>query len=443
MKHTFQILFLCLFVIFIPLSIKGQSSQDKLKYTFNKEAGSVNPNIIGIWKSIGNGYYLEAKKSKILLYSYTKNYIYKEKNDYLEGLLNSQSQFTLQGDTLSIYLTDYGQKTNVLQTKKDFVRVDAFPDTPLYRFEIEELDYLELFDLYIETHQENYAFAKERELDWNTISLEYKKLISSQVSQDSLFKVLGEVAKLTKDQHTKVINAEGKRLQYTVTPSALVVQEAFEEQSKIKDLNEYFNLFFETNRKNIADSILQGKGKWVANNQIQWGDVNANIGYMNISAFAGLTKGKYPRKTQIDSLNNYMQEMIQTFQDKEAIIIDISFNFGGYDAACLTVASYFTDKPVFAYTSQVFNNGKYYDEDEVIVYPAASVTFTKPVYILMTDISRSAAENFAMMMDVLPNVKLAGKNTLGILSGMLGKSIGDFYMTYSNQRLVNEDGKIL
>ncbi len=46
-----------------------------------------------------------------------------------------------------------------------------------------------------------------------------------------------------------------------------------------------------------------------------------------------------------------------------------------------------------------------------------------------------------MMMDALPNVTLVGTHTLGILSGMLGKSIADYYTTYSNQRLVNADGR--
>ena len=59
----------------------------------------------------------------------------------------------------------------------------------------------------------------------------------------------------------------------------------------------------------------------------------------------------------------------------------------------------------------------------------------------MTDISRSAAESFAMTMDELPHVKLVGMNTLGILSGMLGKSIGPFYLTLSNQRLINSKGQ--
>jgi len=61
--------------------------------------------------------------------------------------------------------------------------------------------------------------------------------------------------------------------------------------------------------------------------------------------------------------------------------------------------------------------------------------------LITSDISRSAAESFAMAMDVLPNVKIAGTNTLGILSGMLGKTIGDFYTTLSHQRLLNPDNE--
>jgi len=134
-----------------------------------------------------------------------------------------------------------------------------------------------------------------------------------------------------------------------------------------------------------------------------------------------------------------MNEIVTNLQQAEAIIVDVSFNFGGFDASALTIASYFTDKPIFAYTSQVFNNGEFYNEDKVFVYPSEK-PFTKPVYVLMTDISRSAAECFAMMMEPLPNVQLVGTSTLGTLSGMLGKSIGGFYTTYSNQRLVNSAG---
>ncbi len=357
----------------------------------------------------------------------------------MEGLLNSQSQFILREDTLGIYLTDFGDKTQILQTKKDFIRVHGLPENCVGFSEMTKLSPRELFKLYMDTMQENYAFRDVRNLNWKVLFEQYKDSISTH--GEALFKTMGKIATLTKDQHTKVISKTGEALQYRVTPSAEIVREAFGEQSEIEDRNTFFNTFFATNYRNISDSLLQGKGQKVANDKIEWGPLNQNIGYINIFSFAGYLDKEFTRKQQIDSLNVIMQDIIATFEYKDVIIIDISFNFGGYDATALTIASYFTDVPVLSHTSQVFHSGSFYDEDEVMVHPAESKTFTKPVYVLMTDISRSAAEGFVMMMGALPNVQLVGTNTLGTLSGMLGKSIGDFYTTYSNQKLVDPHGR--
>lgn len=439
MKITLYIFITCLFISCSKKKISADSKNDVLQNTFLKDKNTTNPLIQGIWKSIGNGYYLEVRTDSILLYSYTENFTYKEKNDYLEGLLNTQSQFNLRQDTLGIYLTDFGDKTQILQTKKDFIKVDKLPDDSIGFSELTKLSSKELFKLYMETMEENYAFSERRNLNWKVLFNNYKDSISSD--EDGLFNTMGKIATLTKDQHTKVISENRRTLQYRVTPTAEIVQQAFNNQSEIKELNDYFNLFFETNYKNISDSLLQGKGRKVANGKIEWGQLSKSIGYINIHSFSGFLDKKFTRKQQIDSLNNQMKKIITMFQDKKAIIIDISFNFGGYDATALTIASHYTNVPTLSHKSQVYNNGEFYDEDNVIIYPADSIRFTKPVYVLMTDISRSAAEGFAMMMGALPNVKLVGTNTLGTLSGMLGKSVGNFYTTYSNQRLVDVNGK--
>ncbi|MEO1451535.1 MAG: hypothetical protein AAFV07_18530, partial [Bacteroidota bacterium] len=99
-----------------------------LGYMIDPNNQTVHPEIRGIWQSIGNGYYLEARSDSLLLYSYTTSFCYKELNDYLEGLLNSESQFRLRDDTLGVYLTDYGADTEYLQSKKDFVRVASLPN---------------------------------------------------------------------------------------------------------------------------------------------------------------------------------------------------------------------------------------------------------------------------------------------------------------------------
>jgi len=420
---------------------RGNNRLVKLDNAFLRENGSVNPTVKGYWKSIGNGYILDATSDSIFLYSYTKNFCYKEKNDYIEGLLNSKARFTKRNDTISIYPADFGEKSNLLQIKNDYVRIDGLPKSHLSFSEMQNLGSKKLFALFIETLQENYAFSKERNLNWSTIKSEFENKISDSTTEQELFQILGQIVSLTKDHHTKIIAENGQTLQYRGTPAAEIVSEVFKHQSAIKNLDDYFNMFFNTNYKNISDSLLNGKGNKVANGKIEWGSLNNNVGYISIYSFSNFAPSGFSRNEQIDSLNYHMEQIINALKDKEAIILDISFNFGGFDAAVLTIASYFTDKLKLAYTSQVFKNGAFYDESNVYIRPADKIVYTKPVYILMTDISRSAAEGFAMTMKANSNVKLVGTNTLGILSSMLGKSIGNFYSTSSNQRLISSNGK--
>ena len=427
--------------LILPTRQHGQStSHDSIpRYTFLTDKNATNPLIRGVWQSIGNGYRLEIRKDSILLYSYTQSFCYKEKNDYLEELLNTQSRFILRGDTLGLYLTDYGLQTTCLQTKKDFIRIDALPKNCLSFAEQTRLKRSALFELYRETLEENYAFAQRRKLQWAEIFSPYRD--STWANEYNLFKAMGEIATITQDQHTKVISSQFEEtLQYRITPSALIVQKAFENQTKIKTFGQYADLFFKTSYRNISDSLLQGNGNTVANGKIEWGTIQPDIGYIHVHSFAGYLGAQFSRQQQIDSLRRQMKAIISDLRDKKAIIVDISFNFGGYDATALTIAGYFTDRPVPAYTSQVLHRKAFYNEDTVTVYPSDSIAFTKPVYLMMTDISRSAAEAFAMMMGALPNVRLVGSRTLGTLSGMLGKSIGNFYTTYSNQRFLTREG---
>ncbi len=434
-------LWVMVLVFLFSCTIKKAQEDSLLQYIFLKNESRINPELKGVWRSIGNGYLLDASGDSIRLYSYTNSFCYKDKNDYLEGLLSTQAKFHFIHDTLHVFLTDYGKKSQHLQSPKTFLKIDALPKNCIPFSRMQSLDSERLFSLYLETLQENYAFADDRKLNWNNIRKEYGSRINANTPKKKLFEVIGEVATLTKDHHTKIIRQDGASRQYRVTPSARLVQNVFNKQDTIQNLNEYFNLFFENNYQNISDSLLQGRGDEVANGKIEWGSLNDDIGYIHVSSFAGFLNSGFTRKQQIDSLNVWMKHIITSLVDKEALIVDVSFNFGGYDAASLTIASYFADQPTLAYHSQVYTEGLFHTEGDIIIYPADSITFTKPVYVLMTDISRSAAEGFAMMMGALPKVTLVGTPTLGTLSGMLGKSIGDYYTTYSNQRLVSPEGE--
>ena len=400
--------------------------------------------VIGVWKSIGDGYLLKIDDKVITLYSYTSKYCYKEQNDYVIDLLTNSSKFHLNStkDTLSVFLHDFGSKTITLQDEKRFYKLKALPDNcvPLTEAQLNDSEYL--FELFYSTLKENYAFAKERNLDWERIYKDYRPKVTSKTTQNDLFNLLGEIVTMTKDQHTKIISKENVTRQYSGVPTALLLGEVFKQQDTIKNFNDFTANFFKVNYENISKELLQGKGKKVANGKIEWGEVTPDIGYIHLHSLTGFASSSLPRKQHLDTLNFYMTQIMESLKDKKAVIVDESFNFGGYDAAGLTISSYFTDKPIDVYTKYIFQNGDFVKGTTFMINPSTKFQFTKPVYLLTTDISRSAAESFAMQMKTLPNVKLVGTNTLGIISDMLGKSIGEFYLTLSNEKYLTEKGNM-
>ncbi|MEM6345679.1 MAG: S41 family peptidase [Bacteroidota bacterium] len=414
-----------------------------LDYTFLKEAGSINPKLKGVWQSIGEGYIWDATGDSLRLYSYTQNFCSLERNPYLESLMNASSRFVSNGpDTISVYYLDLGEKTTLIQNKRELVRIDKLPANCKSLMEMQEAKAKPLLSFFFETLEENYAFSQERNMNWTELKEKYIASVSETTSEEELFKLMGEVVSQTKDQHTKIISKEGQKIQYTITPSAQFTINAFNAQSEIQDLGKYFNLFFERNYQNISDSLLRGKGQKDANGQLEWGSLSLRIGYLNIHSFAGFASNQLDRKTQIDTLEKVMSRIVSALADKDALIVDLSFNFGGFDAACFTIASFFTDKITPVYTTQTYFRGEIYQGESLSVIPASERTFTKPVYVLMTDISRSAAEIFAIQMKAFPNVQLVGMNTLGTQSGMLNKAIGNFQLTLSNQRYLTPDNQV-
>ncbi len=133
---------------------------------------------------------------------------------------------------------------------------------------------------------------------------------------------------MTKDHHTKVISEKGETLQYRGTTSGDITVAAFKEQDSIKELNTFFNLFFNKNYQNISDSLLHGKGEKTLNGQVEWCQLNDSVGYIHIYSFTDFAPKGFTRTQQIDSVYEAM-EKLSPREDKEAIVVDVSFNFGG------------------------------------------------------------------------------------------------------------------
>jgi carboxyl-terminal processing protease len=97
------------------------------------------------------------------------------------------------------------------------------------------------------------------------------------------------------------------------------------------------------------------------------------------------------------------------------MIVDVTQNRGGDDRIARTIASRFTDRKRLAYIKHTKGG----DAQAFYLYPAGSRPFLKPVYLMTSQLTGSAAEVFALAMHALPNVSQVGRRTGGALSDQL------------------------
>ncbi len=128
--------------------------------TQDKGVFRINSQIKGVWKSIGDGFILDATADKIKLYNLTNFCCYQETDDYQTNLLNTSALFTLTHDTLRTYLHDLGKKSDELQSGRKYVKLPALPKNCSSFTQRQQNNPEFIFDVFWHTLKENYAFEK-------------------------------------------------------------------------------------------------------------------------------------------------------------------------------------------------------------------------------------------------------------------------------------------
>ena len=133
--------------------------------------------------------------------------------------------------------------------------------------------------------------------------------------------------------------------------------------------------------------------------------------------------------------------------DTQAMILDIRINGGGYDGVGLEIARYFTSTSFDAFTKKaVTTNGSFTPEASIVIDPIPDESLqylSKPVILITSGTTASAAEIFTMTMAELPQVTLLGDNTSGELSDMLVKILPNLWtFTLSNEVYLTPGGDL-
>lgn len=231
----------------------------------------------------------------------------------------------------------------------------------------------------LDTH---YCFFREKNIDWDMIRARYATMISNDMTSQELFQVCSDMLDELQDGHTNLS-----------TPFA----------------TSYYRGWWSDYPQNYDARIIEQyyfNFNYTSIGAFYYGILPQNVAYIRCPSFnSNLGDGNW----------NYIFSFLATC---DALIIDIRDNGGGrLDFVEPLVSHFITEKTLVGYISHktgpahdAFSQPMPYYYDPA---PKGSIFWLKPVAVLTNRSTYSAANNFASIMKLIPNVKLIGATTGG------------------------------
>ena len=391
---------------------------------------TTNPNARGIWLAKGYGYIFEVTDSELKIYNATKKFAWEQEFDddlyFKTGKDRNRSVFTL----------------HPLEPGYNVDRLEELPSSC-----VQQTDWTptKLFDAYVDLFDAHYPFFEVRKINWRERTAAIRPTINDDSSEQQLFDAMKAMVKDLDDGHVSLeASIDGKKLLARTGGEDTIsrLRSAFKPNDEFKTFGEFFRDWRARLRESVLQTTLQGEGHEDAGDQIMWGRVHDKIGYVAINGMGGYAIGN--TFAQVAELHRVMDKCLTALVDTEAIIIDISMNGGGMDLFSLEIASHFTEKRRLGFskwpgTQKQFRNDRFFDTYTATATDGA--VYTKPVYLVTSDVSASAAEIFTMCMRAIPSVTHVGHSTEGALSDILPKTLPNGWeLGLSNEIYVDHKG---
>ena len=230
---------------------------------------------------------------------------------------------------------------------------------------------------------EHYCFLdyKQQEygLDWDAVHQKYKERVKGSLTRKQQFEVLCDMLGELRDGHVNL--------------------------SAAHDIGRYWS-WFEDYPTNFSDTLIRrymGTDYQIASG-ISYKILDDNIGYIRYESFSDpIGEG---------NLNEALSHMILC----RGLIIDIRSNGGGMLTNAEKLAARFCqEKTLVGYYQHKTGPGHqdFSGKEARYLEPSANVRWNKPAVVLTNRRVYSAANEFAVYMKTLPNVRLVGDHTGG------------------------------
>ena len=276
---------------------------------------------------------------------------------------------------------------------------------------------------------DHYAFFDIRNVDWEETYQKYRPMANEKTTNDSLFSICCEMLRQFDDRHISLVDVENSKKCNTGSPIRLLKE--FPNNSSLKLLVQTIDTtLMKYQFKDLTR--LKTDIPYLFGNIIEYTD-NGRYGYLRINLMIGISK---------EELNEVLDNAVDSFRYAKGVIIDIRFNSGGYDENSYNIAGRFVDKKRIGHFKSPKTKSGFTDLEKKYLKPTGKNQIVKPIVLITSDQSMSAADVFALIMRELPYVTIIGDNTKGIFSDINELKLPNGWSyTFSSQKYLSTDMK--
>ncbi len=347
----------------------------------------------GVWASKGYGILLDVSGTLVDEYQYTSISNIYDDSYVLQGNALGQGEdlvgfFSLQDSLLLLTLTG--------GTVISFEPLSALPPIT------QESDDPQLnFDVFWQTYQDWCALFPILNVDWEYTYDLYASQIDASTSNAELFGFMAEMLDQLNDGHSYL---EGNGSQY------------FEGGPDVNPLwDEYAYDLMDL----IEEDYIDGGNYEVSESELlYYGTIRDSIGYLCVYEMEGYAEAGNELDDNL-AFSEELDEALSWLGNTQALVLDLRFNTGGYDSNARILGNRLTTEVKPVYSKQV-RLPQAYDlfSDSLVFYvePQGVQYLNRPVVVLTSDLTLSAADVAAMLLKEIDCVTLVGEPTYGIFS---------------------------
>lgn len=277
------------------------------------------------------------------------------------------------------------------------------------------------FEVFFRTFDEMYASFELRGVDWDARYDAYRSRVTAETTPEELFELLCEMVAVLDDPHVMI--GAGDALCSAKAPPAWVEEETLGAVSAT-----------------VEDRIYGEDATVTGNGVIAYRTVADRFGYVYVPGMGGFAETP---DEDVAMAGQALDEALSAFSELDGVIVDVRFNDGGSDAISLALAGRFADRKRPVFTFETRDGDGFTPRRDYYVEPSGPAQFTKPVVVLTSELSVSAAETFTLAMRALPHVTLVGETTSGGLSNMMLRNLPNgFGFGLPFERVTAPDGVV-